>query len=326
MSRNTVNITVIICSYNRSHLLAKTLESLVDSRVPDLVEWEIIVVDNNSQDQTRVVVESLSIRFPNRIRYAFEPRPGKSFALNRGIQEALGEILFFTDDDVIVDPKWIANLMVNLEDRAWDGVSGRTLPERGFVPPRWLELNDRNLATLGCFDRGQKAFELKEAPFGNNMAYRREVFQKYGGFCTELGPQPGNLIRSEDSDFGRRVLAAGGRIRYEPSAVLFHAVPRNRIKRDYFLSWWFYKGRSEVRAFGFENRAALSFLGVPLILFRRLIAWTIRWMYSLQPTNRFLSKTNMWFVCGQILECYAKAHSPNETGAQVAMNHATKRN
>lgn len=101
-----MKITVILCTYNRCRSLAKALESVAASQVPASVDWEVLVVDNNSGDQTRQVVENFSTRSPDRFRYLFEPKPGKSHALNSGIRESSGENLVFMDDDVTVEPTW----------------------------------------------------------------------------------------------------------------------------------------------------------------------------------------------------------------------------
>ena len=107
---------------------------------------------------------------------------------------------------------------------------------------------------LPCLISANEPRELLEPLFGNNMAYRREVFEKYGGFRTELGPRPGSEIRSEDTELGQRLLSARERLRYEPSAIVYHAVPPNRIQKSYFLAWWFDKGRAEIRELGRSHR------------------------------------------------------------------------
>ncbi len=84
-----MKITVILCTFNRCQLLAKTLNSVAHSTLPDAVDWEVLVVDNNSSDQTPDVVNSFCHKYPGRFRYLFEPHPGKSHALNAGIREAL---------------------------------------------------------------------------------------------------------------------------------------------------------------------------------------------------------------------------------------------
>src|ERR1700720_80175 len=306
---HSVTITVIVCTYNRCSNLAKALDSVAKSTLPEYAEWEVLVVDNDSNDQTHAVVEELCHRHPGRFRYLFEPRPGKSNALNTGIREARGDVLVFTDDDVTVEQTWLENLTANLHNRGGGGTGGRTLPERSFLPPRWLSLEERTLATLGCFDRGLDVFELTEPPFGNNMAYQKEMFEKHGSFRVDLGPQPGNLIRSEDTEFGLRLLAAGERLRYEPSAVVHHSIPENRIQKDYFLSWWFDKSRADIRASGFEPRTKWYVAGIPLVLFRRLAVWTLRWLSTIESSRRFSHKVKVWYVAGQILECYNRTLS-----------------
>ena len=135
-----MNVTVILCTYNRSESLAKALDSIAASILPNERQWEVLVVDNNSKDQTRTVVEDFCDRYPGRFRYLFEPHPGKSHALNSGVRDAQGEILAFVDDDVSVEPTWLQNLTGMLHSGEWAGSGGRILPAPGFSPPRWLAL------------------------------------------------------------------------------------------------------------------------------------------------------------------------------------------
>jgi glycosyltransferase involved in cell wall biosynthesis len=311
-----MKISVILCTHNRCESLAKALESAAALRLPDSIEWEILVVDNNSTDKTREVVEDYCRRFTGRFRYLFEPQPGKSYALNSGIQVARGEVLAFMDDDVTVEPTWLENLTAPLRNGVWAGSGGRILPEQKFVPPRWLSLEGRYaLAPLAMFDYGPDACELTEAPFGTNMAFQKTVFEKYGGFRTDLGPRPGSEIRSEDTEFGRRLLAAGERLHYEPSAVVYHSVARNRLDKKYFLRWWFDKARADTRAFGVEP--GRWYVGrVPLYLFRRLAVWTLRWMVAVNPSRRFSCKVKMWTVAGIISECRTQSRKSKRPGNQ----------
>ena len=133
-----MDITVIVCTYNRCDDLAKSLESLAGSALPSTISWEVLVADNNSVDQTPKVVERLSHRYPGRFRYLFEPHPGKSYALNSAIREANGDVLAFMDDDVTVDPRWLDNLTSALRSGEWAGAGGRTLPAHPFSPPAWM--------------------------------------------------------------------------------------------------------------------------------------------------------------------------------------------
>jgi len=304
-----MKIAVILCTYNRCQSLAKTLESVAMSTLPASVQWDVLVVDNNSKDQTRSVVEDYCLRYPELFRYLFEPRQGKSYALNSGIREAQGDVLAFLDDDVKVAPNWLHNLTAALNDRELAGVGGRILPEAGFIPPRWMDTRERyGLGPLAIFDLGLEAGELKEAPFGTNMAFRKEVFSKYGDFRTDLGPQPGSEIRNEDAEFGARVLAGGERLWYEPSAVVYHAIPRARVQKAYFLAWWFDKARADVRQYGMPRNTRWHVGGMPLYLFRRLAVWTLRWITSVHSPRRFSNKVQVWKVAGTMTERYQQVH------------------
>lgn len=300
-----MDISVILCTYNRCQSLSKALDSVARSILPKPVEWEVIVVDNNSKDQTRQVVEDYCQRYPGRFQYLYEPQQGKSHALRFGIQNAQGNILAFVDDDVTVEPSWLQNLTAPLFIGKWVGTGGRILAEQGFVPPKWLPVREKNgLAPFAFFDLGPQAETLNEPPFGTNMAFRKCLFEKYGSFRTDLGPCPGSEIRNEDTEFGERVMAAGERLRYEPSAVVYHAVPERRICKSYFLTWWFDKGRAEIRQSGIPQDTHWFLVGVPLYMVRRLLVWTVRWIIVVEPSRRFSNKIKVWVTAGRIRECY----------------------
>ena len=306
-TKRDIEITVILCTCNRWRSLAKALDSVAASVVPNSIQWEVLVVDNNSRDRTRDVAEDFCRRYPDRFRYLFEPQPGKSYALNAGIREARGDVLAFTDDDVTVEPTWLQRLTAALGNGEWVGSGGRVLPERTFSPPGWLPRKERyGLGPLAMFDLGLDAGPLAEPPFGNNMAFQKKMFNKYGCFRTELGPQPGSEIRSEDTELGGRLLAAGERLRYEPSAVVYHSVPENRLQKKYFLAWWFDKARADIRALGIPPETRWFVVGIPLYMFRRLAVWTVRWMAAVEPARRFSCKLNVWRTLGGIVESYQR--------------------
>lgn len=303
-----MNVTVILCTYNRCQSLAKALESVARSKVPDSIQWEVLVVDNNSRDATRSVVEEFCRLYPSRFRYLFEPKQGKSYALNTGCQTANADILAFMDDDVEVDSHWLHNLTAPLNCCDWAGAGGRILPEVGFVPGRWMDVRRRDaLAPLAIFDLGGEAGELSESPFGTNMAFRKEMFAKYGDFRTDLGPQPGCEIKNEDAEFGCRLLERGERLWYEPSAVVYHSIPKARVQKSYFLAWWHDKGRADVRQRGIIQDSKWIVSGIPLVLFRRLCIWTLRWTLRLDPRRRFSCKLRVWWLAGAIGE-YHRHH------------------
>ena len=161
-----MDVTVVLCTYNRCQILARALSSLARSTVPQLVRWEVVVVDNNSSDQTRKVVAGFCEQQPDRFRYLFETQPGLSCARNAGIREARGSIIVFTDDDVTVDPMWLGNLTAALSAPQWAGVGGRVFPEWECSPPQWLTADQwYTLGPLPNFDFGPVACELTRPPF-----------------------------------------------------------------------------------------------------------------------------------------------------------------
>jgi glucosyl-dolichyl phosphate glucuronosyltransferase len=306
-----VKVTVILCTYNRCQSLAKALSSVALSVLPDSVEWEILVVDNNSTDQTREVVDEFIRQHPGRFRYLFEARQGKSHALNSGIREARGVVLAFMDDDVTVAPAWLRNLTEPLESGQWAGVGGRILPAQDFLPPNWLLLQGpmSTAGMLALFDLGDNPNELHQPPFGTNMAFRRSLFLEHGGFRTDMGPCPGSEMRNEDTEFGRRLLAAGEHLRYEPAAVVFHAVPENRLKKPYFLAFWFDHGRAAIR----EKKKGPDVLGIPRQYFTMLktsaqfVRKALRWMLTFDSQRRFYRKGFVWMLAGEIAEIYRES-------------------
>ena len=214
-----------------------------------------------------------------------------------------GHVIAFTDDDVKVESSWLENISVPLRDGRFAGSGGRTLPPAGFSPPQWLAIdNPYALAPLALFNFGLLQMDLNEAPYGNNMAYRREAFERHGGFRTDLGPQHGVDCpqKGEDSEFGGRLLAAGERLCYVPSAVVYHTVSPNRLERKYFLSWSWDKARSDVRAGTLPPSSNLRIGGVPSFLLRRLARWTLQWLSSFEPSRRFSCKLKIWSVAGTI--------------------------
>jgi len=316
----TLDVTVILCTHNRCEELAGALHSISASQVAESLTWEVLVVDNNSTDQTRNVVEEFCRRDPGRFRYIFEPRQGLSYARNTGIANARGEVLAFTDDDVKVEHTWLQNLTAEmLNNGGWAGAAGRTLPAQKYTPPAWLPNDFDTWAGIifAYFDLGDEAGELHCAPYGANMAYRRAVFAKYGGFRTDLGRNPGDKIGNEDTEFGRRLMLRGEQLRYEPSAIVYHRVLHERVTQKYLFSWWFDFGRATIR----ERGGRPDVYGVPrdyFALMRRaaeIPGMTLRWMFAIHPQERFHNKCLVWKEAGQIVELCQRLEDRKRTKA-----------
>lgn len=307
-----MKISVIVCTYNRCQQLRGVLEDLACSEVPPEVYWEVLVVDNNSADKTSETVREVAMLHPDRFRYIAERKQGKSWALNTGIRESQGEVLAFVDDDVKVERAWLWNLCRPLEGVEWAGAGGRTLPEESVTLPGWLTLGGPH--SLGgvlaaMFDLGDQPRELDRAPYGANMAYRREMFEKYGLFRTDMGPSADqNVPRpNEDTEFGRRVMAAGERLFYEPAAVVHHPILPDRVRKEYFLAWWYDYGRASIREVGRRPDICgiqRRYWTIAKICVACLMPTAARWLLSVEPSKRFFHKCWMWSIFGQIAEAW----------------------
>ncbi|MFM7738064.1 MAG: glycosyltransferase family 2 protein, partial [Planctomycetota bacterium] len=154
------SVDIAICTWNRSALLAQTLESLASLRIPFGIQWRVLVVDNRSTDDTQDTLEAYADALP--LVILAEPEQGHTHARNRAVKASTADLILWTDDDVIVDPGWLeAYVAAANGDSETDFWGGRIEP---FFPggrPRWISENWTQLA--GCFaarDLGDQAVEL----------------------------------------------------------------------------------------------------------------------------------------------------------------------
>ncbi len=230
-----IQVSVVIGTYDRAHLLEGALQALAAQEVPDSLKWEIVVVDNNSADATAQTVAAFSKTTPIPVRYVFERQQGVASARNRGVREARGEIIAFTDDDVLPTSDWVAQTAAAIVRWNADGAGGRILPKWEATPPRWLTENWNLMARLAImdFETGQ-LLSLPIGPkpqvWGANMAFRREALQKVGDFDPRLGVVGKKLYRGEEDDLIRRALRLGLKIAYDPALRVFHRIGPDRAK------------------------------------------------------------------------------------------------
>jgi glycosyltransferase involved in cell wall biosynthesis len=301
-------ISVIVCTYNRASSLAAMLQSLAQMSVPSDLDWELIVVDNNSLDKTLAVVVEFQRLSGLNVRYLFEPKQGLCHARNRGIAESAGEIIAFTDDDVRVATDWLQELVGTFREFDCMGVGGKSIPAwNGLAKPTWLVTNGPYCLSRGPlldFDLGSEAKEIQYPPWGVNMAFRKAAFEKCGGFRTDLGVSGSGGMLGEDVEFGKRLLNSGEKIAYSPGAVVFHPVEPHRATREYFLQYYFKVGKTEIRLEGWPQGAALYF-GIPRYMFRTLLERCKTWLFTVAAEERFYRKARVYSLVGQMCEAYA---------------------
>ena len=236
-------ISVVICTHNRSRMLAKTLASLRAMRAPDGVPWEVCLVDNNSTDDTASVLAQLAGTFGEvPVRRVVEPRQGVAFARNTGVIEAKGDVIAFVDDDVEVDPDWLAVIHKTFaDDTGLSILGGRLKANPESSPPAWL--NGLNMAPLGLIDYGHERRTINFPYLATaNCAFRKQAIVDAGMFDTRLGRRPDKLYADEDTEMVARILKRGGKVVYDPAMLAFHYVPNTRMTRAYFRRWYRERG------------------------------------------------------------------------------------
>lgn len=267
-------ISVLIATRNRAGLLASTLEALERQQWPGC-PFEILVVDNASVDDTVSRVAAAAMRATTPIVYLREERPGKSHALNTAIGHARGQLLVLTDDDVLPAPDWLATYAAAVAETGADYAVGRILPLWEAPPPRWL--SPALYGVLAIPDGGTRRLPLAKGvneqimPLGANMAVRRHVIERIGGWNPNLGKLQGTLRTGEDHEFALKMVEAGFRGVYEPQALVHHRVPGDRLRFAYFWRW--YRDNGVVQA-ALEQEyppAARHLLGVPRYLWRQAL-------------------------------------------------------
>jgi glycosyltransferase involved in cell wall biosynthesis len=235
--------SVTICTYNRARWLKETLAFITGQNYP-ADRWELIVVDNNSRDGTSEVVAGYQ-RAPQPPRYVFETRQGSSFARNRAILEAKGEIIIFTDDDMLGGPEWLREIVAPFMrggNARVGAVAGDVIPVFPEGLPRWLNKQWEPLAFRA--DVGE--LRPSQLPMTANLALRADVLREIGSFRTDLGRFGQRLTGSEDHELARRVWGAGYTIWYSPPAGLQHQIPASRLTFKYAFKMAFDSSRSRV--------------------------------------------------------------------------------
>jgi glycosyltransferase involved in cell wall biosynthesis len=270
------SVSIIVATRNRQALLAQTLEALAGQDWPR-DRLEIVVADNGSTDGTRAVIAAAAARNSGpAIRYVFVAEPGKSHAVNAALEIARGDFFAFTDDDVRPERSWVARLAAAADDTGADFVAGRIQPIWETDPPSWM--SPALYGVLAIPDNGDRRLLMTRGvneqvvPIGANMAVRASVVSRLGGLHPDLGKLEGSLRTGEDHEFFLRMLHAGCLGVYEPSALVRHWVPRERLERRYFRRWLYQNGR-DVSRLETEHVASMrQLLGVPRYLWRQAAA------------------------------------------------------
>jgi len=299
------DVSVVIGTYNRCDVLRGALESLMNQDSGD-TQYEVIVVDNNSSDDTRTIVENLRDKWgANNLIYCFERTQGVSYARNRGISLARGRLIAFTDDDITPARDWVASVRKGFEKFPnADCIGGKVLPQASTQFPVWLTA--KHWTPLALVDLGDEPIDLdvRNGPglVAANMAVRASVFTDVGLFEPQLQRVRNSIGSMEDHQFQLRLSDANKKLKYLPELVVHANVLPERLTKEYHRRW--YRGHGYfyaiMRAADFES-SKMRLLDVPAHIYRRALSDVYLWMkYRLknEPELEFQHEVELSFFWG----------------------------
>ncbi|MER3428824.1 MAG: hypothetical protein C4334_12155 [Pyrinomonas sp.] len=296
-----IDATLLVCTYNRSQDLHEMLQTAVAQETAGSFAYEIIVVDNNSTDDTRRVVESFGASHEN-VRYLFEERQGKSYALNRGLEAVRGEIYTIADDDFILPNDWLRKIFEAFRAHPEVSfVSGKVLPLWEATPPAWL--TPRHWSAIAMADYGDEPFYVDENRQICLLAcsFRTADVRAVGGYRVGLSVSKGRIGGTEDLEILQRLWRSGRKGIYLPHIYFYHKVGAGRLTKRYHRRWHTGHGMSYaiMRDGDFEKSSARLF-DVPAHLYRQAAGHAVGWLRQKLARNE---PEAFWHEC-QLRFCW----------------------
>jgi len=242
MSLTKPVVSVVICTYNRDKFIGEALNCLARQTISSNL-FEIIVVDNNSTDNTAAIVQKFIAGHPGlNIRYVLEKNKGLSFARNRGIQEALSPVITYIDDDAEATPGFLQSIVNFMEaNTAIVGIGGKVIPKYSeSEEPKWMSKYLDGFVGRMDYGSSPKQFDnTMKYPAGCNMTYTKAILQKAGGFNNQL------TFRSDDKYIFYQVSKLSSDIYYLPEAMLYHNIDKDRLSFANFQKLFLKSGNEE---------------------------------------------------------------------------------
>ena len=313
-------VSVVVATYNRCEILPGTLDSLINQNSE--IAYEVIVVDNNSTDDTRRVIDKLREK-PGyeKLNYHFEDKQGVSHARNRGIAAARASILAFTDDDIRPAPDWVASISEAFKKfPEADCIGGKVLPHPSTSFPAWL--TDKYWTPLALLDLGDKPIKLNvqrgAGLVAANLAVRASVFRDVGLFHPQLQRVKDSVGSMEDHEFQLRVSAAKKRLMYVPDLVVYAHVLEERLSKEYHRRWYCGHGHfyAVMRDEEFES-SKIRLFDVPSHLYRHTCSNAFDWLkhrLTSKAELEFQQELEMHFFWGFFRKRFADRRSILELG------------
>jgi glycosyltransferase involved in cell wall biosynthesis len=307
-SENRLDLSVLISTRDRAHELEITLEHLQRQKEVSGINWEILVVDNGSSDNTQSVLMRAQRHLPLVILY--EPLPGKSRGLNKALEVARGDLLVFTDDDVEPSHEWLSQILT--ASRNWPGCSifcGPIVPVYPADTPAWLQEVLRENPALesagfGRYSLSQAEGPTSALPFGANFAVRASCLFNIH-FDPKIGPHGRDYMPGEESDLLTRLFNKGERNIYVPTASVKHIIRKDQIKVQHLLRRAFQHGRGHARVTIKNSGNSVLPTRTWLALIFSASALYLRSLFR-GKGRRFKAGVELYYLCGLFFEYHKR--------------------
>ena len=296
----SLDLSIAVCTYNRSDVLPKCLESLVD-QTADSELFEVLIIDNNSTDDTKKITKDFCGKHHN-FRYVFEEKQGLSHARNRAIVEARGEYLAYIDDDAIADKDWIKNILAVIKrDSSIVAFGGSIYPWYNSKKPKWFQ------DEFEIFSLGEQIFQLNEQNRsfglnGSNMIFKKEILNKYNGFSAEYGMNGDKIAFGEESLLFNKMLKNNENIQYFPDIKVLHLVSNKKYSLKYVFQKSLQNGKAIAKIRG-SKAYSLDFIKKSVRLMLSLLNVAFLLVPSLFSKALIYRKVQkLGYFCGYVAE------------------------
>jgi glycosyltransferase involved in cell wall biosynthesis len=308
---NDLDVSVVVPTFNRAAGLPVLLDRLLDQESGE-VRYEVLMVDNHSTDQTRSIVQrAIASDTTGRLRYAFEPRQGVSYARNTGVELTFAPVILFLDDDCVPALDWVRSMKEAFDQHAEaDCIGGRVRGIWRQPPPTWMQR--AHTAPIATQDWPMivhvSARSAWHCLITANLGFRRHVFERVGGFSPDYP-------RNQDRELQLRMWRAHMQGLYLPGMEVTVEVPPERLERRYHRRWRATTGKYQALMLFRESVGAdeslrelpyrgRTILGVPLFIYRECLAHLVGWVRAMvrgRSDERFLHETRIWYCGGFLL-------------------------
>lgn len=286
--------SIVICTYNRTRFLTQNLEAFRTLDF-DPASYEILVVDNNSTDDTPAVVRHYQALLPN-LRYVHEIQQGLSHARNRGYREALSSCIIYIDDDAIAFPDFLSRIAwvnTNFDFVAWGGIDIPWYPDGR---PHWLK--DRYVCARLPYKKIHPLTQDTDYFSGFAMVFKKEILEQLGGFHPDLGMKGTMAGYGEETEVQLRIKKQGLKMGYDPELKVRHAILPHKLSLEWFFKATFAVGRDMILLYNIKT-GWFHLLGQLCIAGGLILFSMLRW------TPRLLWDKN-YFIENWILDVFRK--------------------